>query len=202
MALAGLAIVSGYLLGSIPSAYLIGRLWGKIDLRKEGDGHISATAVYREVGRIPFVVALLMDGAKGGLAIYVATLLSGSTPVMVATAYAAVIGHCWSVFIRFKGGLGAAVTYGVLGTLVVGEFLIGVAVALVLFFTTRKSSLSTYVLIVAVSIILLIERKGLILVLFPLGLILIQLLKRFQTRKTSAATGYRNELFDDLKRLK
>ncbi len=202
MALAVLAIVSGYLLGSIPSAYLIGRLWGKIDLRKEGDGHISATAVYREVGRIPFVVALLMDGAKGVLAIYVATLLSGSTPVMVATAYAAVIGHCWSVFIRFKGGFGAAVTYGVLGTLVVGEFLIGVAVALVLIFTTRKSSLSTYVLIVAVSIILLIERKGLILVLFPLGLILIQLLKRFQTRKTSAATGYRNELFDDLKRLK
>ena len=162
MALVVLAIVLGYLLGSIPSAYLIGRVWGKINLITEGDSHISATAVYREIGRIPFVVAIIMDVGKGALAIYVATRLSGSAPVMIAVAYATVIGHCWSVFIGFRGGLGATVTYGVLAAAAFWQFLIAGAVALILIFTTRKSSLATYALIAAVSIILLIERRNLL----------------------------------------
>ena len=141
-----------------------------------------------------------MDAAKGVLAVYLATLLTDSSAVLIAAAYAAVIGHCWSVFLRFRGGLGAVVTYGVLGTLAFWEFLVGLAVALILLFTTRKSSLSTYVLLVVASLMLLIEKKELIIVLFPLGLILIQLLKRFHTRKTSPASEYKNELFDDLKR--
>ena len=193
-----IAIVLGYLLGSIPSAYLVGRLGGKIDLTKEGDGHISATAVYRELGRIPFILVLLMDAAKGVLAVYVARTLTDSPSILVVTAYAAVIGHCWSVFLGFKGGLGAVVTYGVLGGIASREFFIAAAVALLLFFTTRKSSLSTYILLATVSAVLLIERKDLVVVLFPLGLMLISLLKRFQVRKIS--TAYKNELFDDLKR--
>jgi glycerol-3-phosphate acyltransferase PlsY len=197
-----LVVVSGYLLGSIPSAYLIGRFWGKIDLLQEGDSHVSATAVYRKVGRVAFLIVLIMDAAKGVLAVYLATLLTNSPPVLIAAAYAAVIGHCWPVYIRFRGGLGAVVTYAVLGTLAFWEFLVGVAVAIVLLFTTRKSSLSTYVLLAAASLMLLIERKELVIALFPLGLILIQLLKRFQSQKTSTASEYRNELFDDLKRLR
>jgi glycerol-3-phosphate acyltransferase PlsY len=195
-----LAVVLGYLLGSIPSAYIIGRFWGKIDLRRQGDGHVSATAVYREVGRIAFFLNLIMDAAKGVLAVYLATLLTDSSVVIVGAAYAAVIGHCWSVFIRFRGGLGAVVTYGVLATLAFWEFLAGVAAALILIFTTRKSSLGTYALLVVASLMLLVEKRELIIVLFPLGLILIQLLKRFHVRKTSPASEYRNELFDDLKR--
>lgn len=197
-----LAVVLGYLLGSIPSAYIIGRFWGKIDLRQQGDGHVSATAVYREVGRIAFLLTLIMDAAKGVLAVYLATLLTDSSLVVIATAYAAVIGHCWSVFIRFRGGLGAVVTCAVLGTLAFWELLAGVAAALILLFTTRKSSLSTYALLVVASLMLLIEKRELIIVLFPLGLILIQLLKRFHVRKTNPASEYRNELFDDLKRLR
>lgn len=197
-----LAIVLGYLLGSIPSAYIIGRFWGKIDLRQQGDGHVSATAVYREVGRIAFFLNLIMDAAKGVLAVYLATLLTDSSAVIVGAAYAAVIGHCWSVFIRFRGGLGAVVTYGVLATLAFWEFLAGAAAALILIFTTRKSSLGTYALLVVTSLMLLIEKRELIIVLSPLGLILIQLLKRFHVRKTSPASEYRNELFDDLKRLR
>jgi glycerol-3-phosphate acyltransferase PlsY len=197
-----LAVVLGYLLGSIPSAYLIGRFWGKIDLRQQGDGHVSATAVYREVGRIAFLLTLIMDAAKGVLAVYLATWLTDSSLLLIAAAYAAVIGHCWPVYIRFRGGLGAVVTYAVLGTLAFREFLVGVAAAIVLLFAIRKSSLSTYVLLATVSIMLLIEKKELIIALFPLGLILIQLLKRFHVQKTSPASEYRNELFDDLKRLR
>jgi len=200
--LAVLAAISGYLLGSIPSAYLIGRFWGKVNLLREGDSHVSATAVYRKMGRVAFLVVLIMDAAKGVLAVYLATLLSNSPPVLVAAAYAAVIGHCWPVYIKFRGGLGAVIIFAVLLALAWKEFLVGGAVALIIFFTTRKSSWSTYALLAAASLMLLIERKELIMALFPLGLIIIQLLKRFQTRKTRPASGYKNELFDDLKRLR
>jgi glycerol-3-phosphate acyltransferase PlsY len=202
MALAISAILAAYLLGSIPSAYLIGRFWGKINLLKEGDGHISATAIYREMGRIAFVVTIIMDAGKGALAIFVAMLLSGSVPVIVAAAYAVVIGHCWSVFIRFRGGLGAAVTYGALAAVAFWQFLIAGAIALIITFTLRRTSLATYVLIATVSIILLIQGKDLLLALFPLGLILVPLLKRFQVSKTNPVSSYKNDLFDDLKRQK
>lgn len=202
IALPVLSVVLGYFIGSIPSAYLVGRLWGKIDLRQEGASHVSATAVLRKVGLLPFILTVAMDAGKGTLAVYAGTLFSSSTLIILATAYAAVIGHCWSVFIGFEGGLGAVVTYGVLGTLAISEFLIGAVVAIILFFTTHKSSLSTYILVATMSIALLLEKRGLVLGLFPLCLILVQLVKRFQVRKTSADTGYKNELFDDLKRLK
>jgi glycerol-3-phosphate acyltransferase PlsY len=202
MILAASAIVAAYLLGSIPSAYLIGRFWGKIDLLKEGDGHISATAVYRQMGRLAFVVTILMDAGKGALAIYTAKWLSGAVPIIAAAAYAVVIGHCWSVYIRFRGGLGAAVTYGALAAVAFWQFLVAGAIALIVTFTTRKTSLATYVLIATVSIILLILRKDLLLALFPLGLILVPLLKRFQVSKTNPDSGYKNEMFDDLKRQK
>lgn len=197
-----IAIVLGYLLGSIPSAYLIGRLWGKIDLRQEGDGHISATAVYRKVGRIAFILTLIMDAGKGVLAVYLATLLTDSSLVMIAVAYAAVIGHCWSVFIRFRGGLGALIIYAVLGTLAFREFLVGAAVALVLLLAIRKSSWSTYALLAVASLMLLVEKGDLVIAISPLGLILIQLLKGFQVRKASTVSAYRNEIFDDLKRIR
>lgn len=200
--LAVIAIVLGYLLGSIPSAYLIGRFWGKIDLRQEGDGHISATAIYRKVGRIAFLLNLIMDAGKGALAVYLATLLTDSSLVAIAAAYAAVIGHCWPVFIRFRGGLGAVIIYGVLVTLAWKEFLVGAAVALILLLALRKSSWSTYALVAAASIMLLIEKKELVIALSPLGLIIIQLLKKFQIRKTGPVSAYKNELFDDLKRLR
>jgi glycerol-3-phosphate acyltransferase PlsY len=202
IALPALVIVLGYLLGSIPSAYLIGRFWGKIDLLEQGDAHLSATAIYREMGRVPFAVALIADFAKGFLAVYLAVLLVDAMPIVVAAAYAAVIGHCWSVFLRFRGGLGAVVSYGVLCALGPWAFLAGAITAIIFLFTTRKSTLSTYVLLGVTSVTLLALRAEIILILFPLGLVAIPFLKRFQTRRTNTSGGYRNELAEDLKKLK
>ncbi len=202
MPLALIAVLLGYLLGSIPSAYLIGRFWGRVDLRREGESHVSATAVYRHMGWPAFLVTIVADIVKGLAAVYLAKLFTSSEVLLVATAYAAVVGHCWSVFLRFRGGLGAVITYAVLFALAMWQFLIAGGVAIAIFLLTKKSTLTTYILVVAVSLMLLIERQSLVMVLFPLGLIAIQLLKRFQTRKTGAATGYKNSLSDDFKRIK
>ncbi len=194
------AITIGYLLGSIPSAYIIGRIWGKLNLLQEGDGHISATAIYRYLGLRALIVVVIMELAKAALSLYIAHVLTGSLIVGIFTGLATVIGHCWSVYIKFKGGLGATVTYGVLVILAWWEFFIAGAIAGILVLTTRRASLTFYVLLTIVSIILFIEREPLTMALFPIGLMLIQILKRFQTRKQK--TAYKNELFTDFRRTK
>jgi glycerol-3-phosphate acyltransferase PlsY len=183
-----IAVVLGYLLGSIPSAYIIGRLMGKIDVRQEGDGRISASAVHKRLGVVPFVLVVIMDVGEGALAVLIAQLLTDSLIVVLITGFVAVAGHNWSVFLKFKGGLGATTTYGVLVCLVWWQFLAVAAVAFILFLIIRKSGLSTAVLIIGLSIVLLaqnlLQNKPLILVIYPIILILLMVLKRFQIGRT------------------
>jgi glycerol-3-phosphate acyltransferase PlsY len=182
------AVVLGYLLGSIPSAYIIGRLMGKIDVRREGDGRISASAVHKRLGVVPFVLVVIMDVGEGVLAVLIAGMLTESLIAVMIAGFAAVVGHNWSVFLKFKGGLGATTTYGVLVALVWWQVLVAAAIAFALFLIIRKSGLSTAILITGLSIVLLVQYlfqdKPLILVIYPFILILLMVLKRFQIGKT------------------
>jgi glycerol-3-phosphate acyltransferase PlsY len=181
-----IAVVLGYLIGSIPSAYIIGRLVGKIDLRQEGDGRISAAAVHRKLGVVPFVSVVIMDVGVGVLAVLIAKMLTDSQLAVLVAGFAAVAGHNWSVFLKFRGGLGATTICGVLVTLVWWQFLVVAAAVFTLFLIMKrkKSGLMTAILIVALSILLFIQKAPLILVIYPFILIMLMLLKRFQISKT------------------
>jgi glycerol-3-phosphate acyltransferase PlsY len=180
------AIVLGYLLGSIPSAYIIGRLIGKIDLRNHPDGRISASVVNKKLGVLPFLMVVAMDVGKGALAAVIAGLLSESLIIVLLAGFATVTGHNWSVFLKFKGGLGATVTYGVLIAIVWWQVLVAAAIGGALYFTTKRSGLSTAILIIVLSGILLTQyllgSGPFILVVYPAVLILLMLLKRFQIK--------------------
>lgn len=178
-----ITVVLGYLLGSIPSAYIIGRLMGKIDVRQEGDGRISAAAVHKKLGVVPFVLVVIMDVGEGASAVLIAQLLTDSLIVVLIAGFMAVVGHNWSVFLKFKGGLGATTIYGVLVYLAWWQVLTAAAIAFALFLIIRKSGLSTAVLIIIVSVILFIQKSPLILVVYPLILIMLMVLKRFQTSR-------------------
>jgi glycerol-3-phosphate acyltransferase PlsY len=179
-----IVVVLGYLLGSIPSAYIIGRLMGKIDVRQEGDGRISAAAVHKRLGVVPFVLVVIMDVGEGASAVLIAQLLTDSLVVVLIAGFMAVVGHNWSVFLKFKGGLGATTMYGALVVLVWWQVLLAAAIAFALFLIIRKSGLSTAILILVVSVILLVQylfqNASLILVIYPFILILLMVLKRFQ----------------------
>jgi glycerol-3-phosphate acyltransferase PlsY len=183
-----IAVILGYILGSIPSAYIIGRLMGKIDMRQEVDGRISASAVHKKLGVIPFLLVVIMDVGEGALAVLIAGMLTESLIAVMIAGFAAVVGHNWSVFLKFKGGLGATTMYGVLLALAWWQVLVAAAIAFALFLIIRKSGLSTAVLILVVSVILLaqnlLQNKPLILVIYPIILILLMVLKRFQIGRT------------------
>ncbi len=193
-----IAIIISYLIGSFPSAYIVGRLWAKVDLRQEGDGHISATALQRSLGYKGLPVVMVMDIGKGILAAYIASLLTGSTAILALAGLATYIGHCWSLFLGFKGGLGGLVMFGILVSLALKEVGIGVAVFLLVFLITRKTSLGTVVFLLATSAALFIERADLALSLLPLGILALHYLKRYQTRFINPA--YKNEALQDFRR--
>lgn len=157
-----LALVVAYLLGSIPVAYIISHFAISKDIRELGSGNADARNVYHEVGVIAGVVTAVLDVAKGALAIYIVFTLLGeaewwfadpsagwwsSTPayLVMASGLLVVVGHMWSVFLRFNGGSGLAPAIGVLAMLMSTELLLASAVALVLVYLIRNPVLSVNV---------------------------------------------------------
>ncbi|MBL7125355.1 MAG: glycerol-3-phosphate acyltransferase, partial [Dehalococcoidales bacterium] len=102
-----IAVVLGYLLGSIPSAYIATRVATGKDVRQLGGGNVGGLNVYREVGAVPALAAGIADVGKGAAAVAIAQwLLDVSLPFILLTALAAVAGHNWMVFLKFSGGKG------------------------------------------------------------------------------------------------
>ena len=108
--LLGLALA--YLIGAIPVGFLVARLFGGLDIRRSGSGNIGATNVLRTLGKLPAVVTLLGDVTKGYLAVSAAGAIIPARWGAAAGAALAVIGNCWPVFLRFRGGKGMATGLG------------------------------------------------------------------------------------------
>jgi glycerol-3-phosphate acyltransferase PlsY len=110
---AALAVAAAYVVGAVPIGYLVARAFGVSDIRRHGSGNIGTTNVLRTLGRLPAVLTLLGDVAKGFAAVAVAGALGGGDPVVRAAAtFVAVVGNCWSVFLGFRGGKGVATGFG------------------------------------------------------------------------------------------
>jgi glycerol-3-phosphate acyltransferase PlsY len=110
-----LALVAAYLLGAIPTSYIVGRLARGIDLREHGSRNLGATNLFRTLGWKFAVPVALFDVAKGAIPVLVfAPLASPSRLFALACGAAAVIGHVLSVFVRFRGGKGVATAAGVM----------------------------------------------------------------------------------------
>ena len=110
------SIMLAYLLGSIPSAYLVAHARG-IDIRKVGDANVGTANVQRCLGFAPAAFTFAADVSKGALAILVARHLSGQESVVLFAGVAVVAGHNWPITLGFRGGRGAATTLGVLSVL-------------------------------------------------------------------------------------
>ena len=133
-----LSLALAYFIGSIPFAYLISRL-EHIDIRKAGDRNVGVLNVFRNGGVVAGIVTMLADIGKGALAVVVAQRLCGDGLIVVIAGAAAVAGHNWPLFLRFRGGRGIAVTIGVLLILLPREIAITLVLSGAVLIITRNT---------------------------------------------------------------
>ena len=139
-----LLVLTAYLLGSVPTGYIVGALAG-VDVRKVGSGNVGATNVVRVVGKRQGIFTLVADAAKGFVPVIFALNL-GLTPVATAfVGIAAFLGHLYPVFLRFRGGKGVATALGVFLGLAPWATVGLIAVFTAVLLTTRFVSLSSMV---------------------------------------------------------
>ena len=111
-----ISAVLAYLVGSIPTAYIFGRVLKGLDIREHGSGNMGATNAFRVLGRGPGTMVLILDIIKGIIPVTVLANVFGLQDALslVIIAVATVAGHNWTVFLNFRGGKGMATSLGVL----------------------------------------------------------------------------------------
>lgn len=182
-----LVIGVAYLLGSIPSAYLIGRWLKGIDLREAGDGRLGATTAYRRAGFLGGLIVAIMDVGKGVAVVLMVKMLGLPLAVVIIAGLAAVAGHNWSVFLHFKGGKGALTTYAVLVSLMFWQFFAALAVAGIVVLITKKTGFSTGVLFCFLALLNLFTGSGVVLVITPILISVPMVLKHISMQKADVA---------------
>lgn len=147
-----LALIAGYVVGSIDFAVIVSRMHG-VDIRKVGSGNPGTSNVLRTVGKFPAAMVLVGDTLKGVMGAAMGMVASGVPDPQVHWAFAAglaaVIGHCYPVFHRFKGGRGVATGLGVLFFTIPLVGLIVLVAWLVLTKLTKVASISSLVVVAA-----------------------------------------------------
>lgn len=117
VALGALAAAGGFLIGSIPFGVIVGRIFFRRDIRAEGSGNIGAANALRTLGRKGAAGVLVLDALKGAIPVIAVQAAGGSTALAALGGAAAVAGHCYSPFLRGRGGKGVATSYGAIWAL-------------------------------------------------------------------------------------
>jgi glycerol-3-phosphate acyltransferase PlsY len=136
-------IALGYLIGSIPFALLLARRWGTTDLRVIGSGNLGAANVMRASGITAGVLVALLDLSKGAASVALAQRFSGSDAAPAVAGFAAIVGHIYPVWLRFRGGKGVATACGVFSVLTPGVVPPVLAIFLATVWLTKYISLGS-----------------------------------------------------------
>jgi len=148
-----LIVILGYFLGSIPTAYIAGRVVKGIDIRRVGDANVGAANAFHQLGKKIGIAVGLIDAGKGALAVLIAQAADIPQEAVLITGVAAIIGHNWPVFLGFRGGRGESTTIGVLLILVTQPMLILGGVSIIALFITRSVILASAVLFAPLSLV-------------------------------------------------
>ena len=135
-------VLLGYVIGSIPTAYVFGQKYKGKDIRRMGDGNMGARNAYHELGHKIGILIFCIDTAKGCLAILIARAFAAPQSIVLLTGVATLAGHNWPAFLGFRGGRGEAVTIGILLVLNTEAMLI-VAVPTILVLLIKKNVILT-----------------------------------------------------------
>ena len=167
-----LCLALAYLLGAIPTAYIVSRLVADVDIRHIGDGNPGALNTFRHVGRWAGIAVGVVDVAKGSLAVLVARRVGLDELWALIAGGLAVLGHDFTLFLRFQGGQGMAATIGVLLTILSWQTLLGLCIAgLARFLLRRSFDVSMALGLGAIPLLAWLTGRPLRLVLYPILLL-------------------------------
>ena len=156
-----IALVIAYLIGSLPVAILLSKVLKKPDPRTAGSGNAGATNILRLIGKKEALIVLLGDGLKGLIAVWIGAIFGLTTFQIGLVAFAAVVGHIFPVFFKFKGGKGVATAIGgVLGCSFLAGVLAAIAWAAIAFITRYASLASIVAMILAPVFLMLFSLPG------------------------------------------
>ncbi len=182
-----LSIIVGYLIGGFPSAYVITRLVKGKDIRTIGTGHtgrgnVGTRNVFVNVGKVPGAIVAILDIGKGtasvALARWILKSLADTDPkaffiFVLGAGLAAVIGHIWPIYLKFKGGAGLATTIGVLSFLMLRDVTIALSFALIFIFMTRNIIFSVTLSVILIPLFLWWNREPWYVIVYPILLIIV-----------------------------
>ncbi len=148
-----IAGVAAYLLGSIPSGLLLSRALKHIDVRQHGSGRTGGGNVWRTAGAVPALLTVVCDGLKGAAAIWVAHALGIGSWGMALAGAAAVIGHNYSLYLKFKGGAGTMISIGIAAVLWAGSLPILAGAGVLVALLVGHSSVASILIAVSLPVI-------------------------------------------------
>lgn len=148
------AVATGFLLGSVPWALVLGRMVHRVDIRTQGSGNLGATNAFRVLGPATGTAVLLLDAGKGFAAAYVAP----GELLALAGGFGAVLGHVFSPWVRFRGGKGVATAAGAFGAVAPQATLAATAIWIVTVAATRWVSLGSIVAVAGLVAVLAATR--------------------------------------------
>ncbi len=169
-------VILSYLIGSIPTSFIIAKLKGGIDIRNHGSGNVGATNVLRTSGKAAAIIALTGDILKGVIPVLlIAPILNrfvdmNYESIRILLGFSAICGHIWPVFLHFKGGKGVATSCGVLLLLCPKAFGIAVLVWLITVILARYVSLGSILACISLPISTAILGSSIQMVLFTITL--------------------------------
>jgi len=196
-------ILISYLIGSIPTSYLVGKGIGRIDLRRHGSGNLGATNAFRVLGWKIGVFVLCCDIIKGALpVIFLPKLATEAANPGIALhnmaliiGLAAILGHVFTVFMRFKGGKGVATSMGVFLALVPYPLLIALGISLIIIGATRYVSAGSLVGAIVLPILVYIFHPDRISLVVFTALVGILVIVRHRSNIIRLIKGKENKLF-------
>jgi glycerol-3-phosphate acyltransferase PlsY len=199
-----LSIISGYLLGSIPTAYIVSRVRKGVDIRNVGSGNMGGANVMREIGTHEGIFVGLFDIAKGAGAILIAQALNVSELLVFGAGFAALVGHSFPVFAGFRGGRGSATIIGIFLVLAPKAMLVTLVVVAIPFFTTRKFMAALFIGFGLLPLFIWLLEGSLILVRYALVIDLFMLVRNLPDLRRLLAQGIMKDIIRDRqqKRLK
>lgn len=145
----------GYIIGSIPTAYIAGHIIKGRDIRQMGDGNMGSQNVFRQIGSKTGIIVGIIDAIKGTLAVLIAYAAGIPQSAILLAGTAAVIGHNWPVFLGFRGGRGECTTIGVFSVLITLPILITGGLAIAILVKTRSVLKASVVLFVPLPLLCL-----------------------------------------------